>query len=149
MTGFRDALDACDTKDMGYSGYKFSWSNKRGDNFIEERLDSAFANEEWLDLFPSFSVHHVWDSSDHLPILVNACKEMGGTDVGVPWDAKLFKIEAKWLHVAEFTSMVRDAWIEAGRSSIDSWSMKVFVVIVFLMNRANIPSKISTKGFVK
>ena len=90
-------------------------------------MDHDFANEDWLDLFTSFSVHHiVWDSSDHLPILVKASKDMGGAAKDVPWDAKSFKFEAKWLYVAEFTDVMKDAWVEAGRSSTGSWSEKVF-----------------------
>ena len=30
IMGFCDAVDACGLKGMGYSGYKFTWSNKRG-----------------------------------------------------------------------------------------------------------------------
>lgn len=44
-------------KDLGFSGYKYTWSNKRGDNNIEERLDNALASEEWMDMFPTS--HHV------------------------------------------------------------------------------------------
>ena len=43
----------------GFSRYKFTWSNRRGESFIEERLDITLPNDEWLDLFPSFSVHNV------------------------------------------------------------------------------------------
>lgn len=54
ISGFPDSIDCCALKDLGYSRIPFTWSNKRGDEFIEERLDRALANEEWLDLFPSF-----------------------------------------------------------------------------------------------
>lgn len=59
MTEFRGVIDSCGLKDLGFSGYKFTWSNRRGENFIEEWLDRAFANEEWLDFFPSFSIRHI------------------------------------------------------------------------------------------
>ena len=39
-------IDFCGLKDMGFSGYKYTWSNKRGDDNIEERLDRALATEE-------------------------------------------------------------------------------------------------------
>lgn len=62
ILGFRDAVDVCGLKDLGYSGYVSTWSNRRGEEFIKERLDRAFANDDWLELFPSFSVKNlVWD----------------------------------------------------------------------------------------
>lgn len=75
ITRFKDAIESCGLKDLGFSGYKFTWSNRRGEAVIEERLDCALANDEWLDLFPSFSVHNVvWDSSNHLPIIIKASR---------------------------------------------------------------------------
>lgn len=83
VMGFRDAIDERNLKDLGCFGYKFTWSNRRGDNIIEERLDRALANDDWMDLFPSLRVENiVWDSSDHLPLLAKACKDVGGFDRG-------------------------------------------------------------------
>ena len=45
ISGFRDAVDFCSLKDLGCSDYSFTWSNKRGEEFIEERLDRALAND--------------------------------------------------------------------------------------------------------
>lgn len=114
IMGFRDAIDGCNLKDLGCSGYKFTWSNCRGENFIEECLDRALANEDWMDLFASFSVENiVWDSSDHLPILVRACKHVGHVDRSLPWDEKPFRFEAKWMHVDSFGETVASAWAKA------------------------------------
>ena len=45
MMAFRDALDVCGLKNLGYMGYKYNWSNRRsGDSNIQERLDRFAAN---------------------------------------------------------------------------------------------------------
>lgn len=60
------------------------------------RLDRALATEDWMDIFPSFTVNNiVWDSSDHMPILIKACKFVRDADVAVSWDSRPFKFEAK------------------------------------------------------
>lgn len=41
-----DALLDCGLRDVGYSGYRYTWSNKRkAPNTIEERLDYALVND--------------------------------------------------------------------------------------------------------
>ena len=83
-------------------------------------------NDEWLDLFPSFNVHNVvWDSSNHLLIVVKAWKEIYGVGRDVPWDERPFKFEAKWLHVEEFHPVMSDAWAMAGKACGGRWSEKV------------------------
>ena len=95
----------------GFSRYKFTWSNRRNDNFIEKRLDRALTNDDWLDLYPSFVVKNIiWDSSDHSLI---SCKEIIRDGSEVPWDEKPFKFEAKWLHVGDFKEVMVNAWHEA------------------------------------
>lgn len=123
---FKDAIEACGLKDMGCSGYHFTWSNRRGDHFIEERLDRVLATDDWLDLFLSVTVSSIiWDSSDHLPILVKACREGVGVVGDYRWDARPFKFEAKWLHVKEFKEVVERVWSTAERSKYGSCTDKV------------------------
>lgn len=79
-----------------------------------------------MDLFPSFMVQNVvGDSSDHLHIIVRACKEVRGMDRGVPWDEKPFKFKAKWLHVEDFKDVMSKALDVAGIHSGRSWTEKV------------------------
>lgn len=126
MQGFRDAIEGCGLKDLGYSGYKFTWSNKYGDNFIEERLDRALATDEWLDLYPSFVVNSIiWDYSDHSPIIVRAHNNLGFAVHDFLGDAKPFRFEAKWLHVKDFRAVVDSAWSSADRSTLGSWTDKI------------------------
>ena len=44
MDGFRDAINICGFKDLGYRGLDFTWCNNReGSNRIYMRLDRALA----------------------------------------------------------------------------------------------------------
>ncbi|KAL3622592.1 hypothetical protein CASFOL_034003 [Castilleja foliolosa] len=63
--------------DLGFSGFPFTWSNKRsGVHNIQQRLDRAVGNNEWLDLFPRCSINHLLPlASDHAPILLNTIPE--------------------------------------------------------------------------
>lgn len=44
LSAFRDCLDINGLRDIDSKGYSFTWSNKRLEGFIEERLDRFVAN---------------------------------------------------------------------------------------------------------
>lgn len=75
MEAFRNSLSHCNLCDMGYSGPRYTWSNKRHDsNFITERLDRTLANTEFVAWFPQLRVDVLAArSSDHTPLLVTLC----------------------------------------------------------------------------
>ncbi|XP_074293409.1 uncharacterized protein LOC141620437 [Silene latifolia] len=58
--------------DVPFFGPPFSWFNNRSDGqLIMERLDRAYANNDWLHLFPAASVMHLPILiSDHAPIIL-------------------------------------------------------------------------------
>lgn len=73
MVGFREALEDCGLCDLGFTGPKFTWSNRHTDNsFTQERLDRALGDREWCLLFPG-AVVSVLEAicSDHNPILIS------------------------------------------------------------------------------
>ena len=72
MQGFRDALDYCGFKDLGFNGYPFTWCNRRpGDHNVWIRLDRGVATVDWLLQFPTSRIHHLeCFHSDHRPILL-------------------------------------------------------------------------------
>lgn len=80
IEGFRNTVERCQFIDLGFSGNKFIWSTtKRGG--IKVRLDRALGNQEWVDMFPRFSVHHLKKStSDHVLMVLNwsGCKLVRG-----------------------------------------------------------------------
>ena len=54
---FKDCLDNCNFLDLGFSGPKFTWTNKRPiSSLILERLDGCFANPSWRMLYPEATV---------------------------------------------------------------------------------------------
>ncbi|XP_074300229.1 uncharacterized protein LOC141631461 [Silene latifolia] len=59
--------------DVPFSGPRFTWmNNQHNDKFIMERLDRAYANQEWFTLFPSTSISHLSILvSDHAPVILS------------------------------------------------------------------------------
>ncbi|CAL1360252.1 unnamed protein product [Linum trigynum] len=71
MRAFSDCLVDVGLQDMGFSGYPYTWENRRrSGGYIEERLDRFLANEGWRKMWPNARVSHLGSTrSDHQPIL--------------------------------------------------------------------------------
>lgn len=69
--GYNRVLSDCGLHDVRYSGYRFTWSNKRKiPHTVEERLDYALVNDAWMEQWPHNLVTHLPRyRSDHNPIL--------------------------------------------------------------------------------
>lgn len=67
MESFRNALDNCELRDLGFIGQRFTWCNGRiGDQRTLVRLDCMVANNRWIELFQQDKVYHMsMSSSDH------------------------------------------------------------------------------------
>ncbi|CAM8999721.1 unnamed protein product [Rhodiola kirilowii] len=106
MRNFRRCLEDCELIDLGYTGNKFTYSNKRKENFeVKARLDRVVANSEWRNKFPNAIVKHGFaNSSDHVPIVlyvkgVNMAKK------------RIFRrFEPMWMRHKEFREVVRNSW---------------------------------------
>lgn len=70
MQAFQSTLLYYGLVDLGYQGKTFTCRNGRwGNDFVEERLDRACANNEWSSIFPRAKVTHFYVSySDNDPI---------------------------------------------------------------------------------
>ncbi|XP_062151970.1 uncharacterized protein LOC133860363 [Alnus glutinosa] len=91
---FRITLEECQLCDLGYTGPKFSWSNKRKDaTFTKERLGHAVANKEWRALFQVVFVTILAScTSDHNPIYVQFSEQPSEWQ-SYKWG---FKFEDSW-----------------------------------------------------
>ncbi|KAL2944157.1 hypothetical protein RDABS01_032504, partial [Bienertia sinuspersici] len=91
MEAFRDTVDICGLRDLGYKGSAFTWQRGRMQGqIIRERLDRFLANNEWL----AERGHN------------NRRKE------------KRFNFEALWLSNEGCENTVKEAWLSGVGSSI-------------------------------
>lgn len=96
---------------MGYSGYPFTWSNRRfgSPNFIEERLDRFLCSSSWRDLNVFSSVSHLtsWPS-DHCPVVFEFRDQLNsGMHKGV---RPRFHYKAFWKGYDGCKDIVKDCW---------------------------------------
>ncbi|TXG64077.1 hypothetical protein EZV62_011071 [Acer yangbiense] len=109
LCNFRNVVDECDLIDLGFTGPRITWNNRRdGVANVQERLDRILANCKWIDLFPGAKIQHLgFNSLDHCPLLV----VFGEGSRGVNAKGKrAFKFEPFWLKEEECMSVVREAW---------------------------------------
>lgn len=107
MDAFRDALEVCELRDLGYSGSIFTW--KRGNDastMIRERLDRFLGDDGWCELFPDYRARNFpIYKSDHAPILLQS----DGRAVHTKTKGR-FHFEPLWLSQAECSEVVRQDW---------------------------------------
>ena len=105
MQEFRDVLDECGFRDLGFEEGKFTWCNGHPSRFtIWERLDRAVATMDWLDKFLATKVVHLeCGSSDHKPIVI--CLN------GIPLRRqKPWRFEYMWLEEEGCVDTIESAW---------------------------------------
>lgn len=110
MDHFWEALDDCALADLGFVGDPFTWRNHChvSDNYIQERLDRAVADEVWCSRFPYFRVINGDPChSDHRPIMVVMNEEVGG---GRKAGGHTFRFEAGWVQEEHCSTIVSNAW---------------------------------------
>ncbi|PQQ13784.1 uncharacterized protein Pyn_00028 [Prunus yedoensis var. nudiflora] len=97
MEDFKQAISDCGLFQFDFTGYKFTWSNKRKDAAnVQARLDRGFGNLSLLQQWGNFTSHHlVAYSSDHQPILVASENPQVGT-LRLPRGRRRFQFEEAW-----------------------------------------------------
>ncbi|KAE8786302.1 Elongation factor 1-alpha [Hordeum vulgare] len=109
MNDFRDALDFCELRDIGFEGDMYTWRNhsRQASSYICERLDHATANSDWCAAFPHAVVRNGDPRhSDHRPIIVY----MEGADRGWRRSDHNFRFEARWLQEDGCEEVIKKAW---------------------------------------
>ncbi|CAL1389096.1 unnamed protein product [Linum trigynum] len=114
MQAFRDCLLDAQLSDLGYTGYDFTWENKRAtEGYIEERLDRFVATAAWQHMFRQGRVLHLDKlRSDHRPIV---CDTHGDDDIDPKWGWS-FKFEPMWVKHENCEKVVAEAWGMAGEA---------------------------------
>ena len=110
MQGFRDALDYCGFKDLGFTGFPFTWCNRRpGDHNVWIRLDRGVATVDWFLQFPTSRIHHLeCFHSDHRPILlISDAEQKRFYRKGRP-----FRFEAMWIKDRSCEDVVKQSWAD-------------------------------------
>jgi hypothetical protein len=71
---FRECLEDCGLLDVGFTGPKYTWTNKQDANSnVRVHLDCAVANGAFMDMFDNYRVENViTTSSDHLAVAISA-----------------------------------------------------------------------------
>lgn len=105
----KECLDKCNMVDLGFSGSRFTWTNRRDAHIlIQERIDRFFVNTDWCTLYLEAHVTHLTRCHlDHNPILL----ETNPTS----WarQNRLFKFQSFWLSDPSFPQVVQNAWTRA------------------------------------
>ncbi|KAL9686819.1 hypothetical protein QQ045_031212 [Rhodiola kirilowii] len=102
---FRSVVSQCGLFDIGFRGYKFTYSNKRrGADEVKSRLDRALADRQWINKFRDSSVQHLCSySSDHDALLVQF-------EVASYKAKPVFRFERMWLTHDTFKPTVKEEW---------------------------------------
>ncbi|XP_062104315.1 uncharacterized protein LOC133815494 [Humulus lupulus] len=87
------------------SGTNFTWSNNQdGTSRIYSRIDHAFANEDWHDVFPNTIAHFAWES------ISNHCSCVVVATVSEKIGFKPFRYYNFWAEHPEFKELVTASW---------------------------------------
>ncbi|KAI8571719.1 hypothetical protein RHMOL_Rhmol01G0141300 [Rhododendron molle] len=100
-------VSECGLVDLEFKGTKFTWrNNRRGDNFIMECIDMAFANAKWRELHAQALVFvETAIGSDHNPLILNTIEALN--KVGKP-----FKFESFSVTEEKCKEVVSEAWCQ-------------------------------------
>ena len=101
-----DCMNEFHMMDLGFSGPKFTWTNKREvGGLIQCRLDRVWANPNWKATFLEATITHLAKvNSDHCPLLLSLCPNIPNAS------NRPFRFQPIWLSHNDFPAIVRDSW---------------------------------------
>ena len=106
MEKFRNMVNYCGFKDLGYVELDFTWCNmQEGASRMYLRLDRVFATSDWIDKFGEARVHHLVDStSDHCALVLSDPKAPK-----LPRSHR-FHFESMWIKREECKEVIKASW---------------------------------------
>ncbi|KAM0911064.1 hypothetical protein ACQ4PT_013724 [Festuca glaucescens] len=112
MALFRDCLDTCGLMDLGFSGPKFTWSNRQcAEDHVKVRLDRAVDNEAFINSYDDCQVENIiTTTSEHLAIYITLAK-LSDNIKHMPVQHG-FRFEAAWLRAPDYKEVMEKAWTE-------------------------------------
>ena len=118
VRAIQECMNVCHILDLGFSGPKFTWSNKRGiDDLIQCRLDGCWANLGWKAQFAKANVTHLARANfDHCLLLLNLNPTLGERN------NRPFHFQPFWLSHNDFLVLVREAQIGQDANLLDTIS---------------------------
>ena len=124
MRIFREAVNRCHLRDLGYMGSDFTWSRRLGcRGWVRERLDRALVSPNWAAAFPVVRLFHVATSvSDHCILVLKEYRPTRKQRKG----SKVWRFESMWLGDERCNEVVHEAW-ERGRGKVSQWPLEVCI----------------------
>ncbi|XP_075651072.1 uncharacterized protein LOC142621645 [Castanea sativa] len=103
---FKECLDKCNMIDIGFSGPRLTWTNRREvQALIQERIDRVFVNPSWCLLYPEARVVHLTRCcSDHCLVSLQVLPTVQRRG------SRPFKFQTCWLSNPTFPFVVNQAW---------------------------------------
>lgn len=106
LDGFRSVIEDCELTEVELTGGEFTWEKSKGTpNWVRERLDRAFAENNWWQKFPLCKLtvtHTIY--SDHDPIILELL------DMSYSRKQFRFRFENIWLKEPSFHEEVSSYW---------------------------------------
>lgn len=114
MELFSDCLANCGLADLGFSGYPFTWDNKRdGTENIQSRMDRATCDDGFTQTFPETRVEHVLvEDSDYAALVVYVQQTQSRHRGRDSWP---FRYKEMWARHEGYDDMVLQALNDASR----------------------------------
>lgn len=141
MHVFNNNINQCNLLDFGFSGSRFTWTNKRkNSNFILEHLDRFLTNSDWVNIFSNSKITHLPTIHfDHCPLILD-------TNPHFYKNSKPFRLEKMWLIHPSFDSLVYSYRPKLNSNYITN--INVLTEAIKLWNRNTFGNIFSQKGTI-